>query len=375
MTSPNPIDDPEQRAAYIALAVLPGLSAARLDALLAAFETPIGAISAPIAFLGTAGLSRGAAQAVAGATAAQGHTMLERARQLGATVLLAGDATFPRKLLDIPDPPRALFALGRLELLATNAVAVVGSREHTAYGVDACRKVVEAAVGADTTVVSGMARGIDARAHQHALDIGGATMGVLGNGLGITYPAANRNLYDRVSREGLLITEHPPGERPQVYTFPWRNRLIAGLASATVVVEAAHGSGALITATAALDQGSEVLAVPGPITSTRSDGCNALIRDGAAPFLRAEDLWSRLPLRAGFTPALPHVSVTTRLPDDLSELERRVASGLAPGEIDVDSLGGALGVAAGELLTALLSLELRGVVETRAGRRYRIKPV
>ena len=150
--------------------------------------------------------------------------------------------------------------------LSRQAVAVVGSRSHTDYGVHACRAVVDAAVSVGAVVVSGMARGIDAQAHTRALDDGGDTIGILGNGIGVIYPAANRALYERVAREGLLLTEMPPGERPRIYTFPHRNRLIAGLATVTVVVEAARTSGSLITATAALDASREVLAVPGPIT-------------------------------------------------------------------------------------------------------------
>ena len=164
---------------------------------------------------------------------------------------------------------------------------------------------------AGVVIVSGMARGLDAVAHTAALDAGGATIGVLGNGLGVIYPAANRALYERVASDGLLVTEFPPGERPNVGSFPRRNRLISGLSRVTVVVEAAVGSGALITAGAALDQGREVMAVPGNITSPLSAGSNRLIRDGAAPVLEPADLlqhfpeFVRVPSKASLQPVSP----------------------------------------------------------------------
>ncbi len=157
------------------------------------------------------------------------------------------------------------------------------------------RALAWGAASAGLAVVSGMARGLDAVAHTAALDSGGATIGVLGNGLGVIYPTANRVLYQRVAANGLLLTEFPPGERPTAGSFPRRNRLISGLARVTVVVEAAEGSGALITAGTALDQGREVMAVPGNITSPSSVGANRLIRDGAEPLLSSDDLLAHYP--------------------------------------------------------------------------------
>ena len=150
--------------------------------------------------------------------------------------------------------------------------------------------IAESAAGAGIVVVSGMARGLDAIAHQAALDAGGATIGVLGNGLGVIYPAANRELYAGVGQHGLLLTEFPPGERPGVGAFPRRNRLISGLARVTVVIEAAQGSGTLITVGTALAQGRDVMAVPGNITSATSVGTNRLIQDGAEPLIELADL-------------------------------------------------------------------------------------
>jgi len=288
---------------------------------------------------------------------------------MGARVLLPHDPAFPAALREIPDPPLALFVQGDASLLGRAGIAVVGSRHHTAYGATACRLVVEAAVAGGAVIVSGMARGIDAIAHATALDLGGSTVGVLGNGLGVVYPAANRALYDRVAQSGALVSEYPPGERPRVYAFPRRNRLISGLVRATVVVEAAQGSGALITAGAALEQGRDVLAVPGPITASTSLGTNGLIRDGAAPFLAAEDLARYVPT----PPPKQDVVSATLLPPELPIAERRLAEALMAGDADADGLAERFGLPAAETLALVTALELRGLVETLPGARFRLR--
>jgi DNA processing protein len=217
-----------------------------------------------------------------------------------------------------------------------------------------------------------MARGLDAVAHTAALDCGGRTIGVLGNGHGVIYPAANRKLYERVAETGLLLSEFPPGERPTVGSFPRRNRLISGLARVTVVVEAASGSGALITAGTALDQGREVMAVPGNITSSVSVGTNRLIRDGAAPVLEPADLLQHFPELISSATA-PHVVPTTGrpLPDVLSAEERELAGffGLEP--IHPDELATRSRRPIGEVLGLLCGLEIAGVVEQQPGRVFR----
>ncbi len=221
-------------------------------------------------------------------------------------------------------------------------------------------------------VVSGMARGLDAVAHTAALDSGGGTIGVLGNGLGVIYPAANRVLYRRVAAAGLLLTEFPPGERPTAGSFPRRNRLISGLARVTVVVEAAEGSGALITAGTALDQGREVMVVPGNITSPSSVGANRLIRDGATPLLCSDDLLEHYPeaIRPpqDFAPPPPQIKP---LPEGLDAGDRAVADLLGLEPVMLDDLVGRSGRPAGELLAVLCALEIAGVVEQRPGRLFR----
>ncbi len=287
---------PIHRPAYVALALTPGIGAARLATLLRVFETPDGALQAPFAFLCTLpGISRAAATAIRSARADAGARVLEAIDRLGARCLLPGDPDFPAAFGTIPDPPILLFAQGRLDLLARPAVAIVGSRDHSSYGAEVAALIAGRAAAAGVVVVSGMARGLDAVAHAAALDAKGGTIGVLGNGLGVIYPAANRHLYERVCAAGVLLTEFPPGERPRVGSFPRRNRLISGLGRVTVVIEAAAGSGTLITVEAALDQGREVMAVPGAITSPTSVGTNRLIRDGASASSRSRGPVAALP--------------------------------------------------------------------------------
>jgi DNA processing protein len=364
----------DQRFAYLALAQVPGIGPARLETVLAAFETPIGAYSAPFELLcALPGFSRAAATALKSASLEDGRRLAEATERLGGRVLLTTDADFPELLRTIPDPPPVLFALGELRLLEPPAVAIVGSRDHTGYGAEVCRVLAAAAAAVGVVVVSGMARGLDAVAHRAALDAGGTTIGVLGNGLGVVYPSANRELYDRVASGGLLLTEFPPGERPHVGSFPRRNRLISGLARVTVVVEAAAGSGALITAGTALDQGREVLAVPGPITSPVSVGCNRLIRDGATPFLEAADLLQHFPEceRIVLSPPAAPPADASPLPQSLSSEEREVALLLGAHPLHLDDLVARSSRAAGDLLSLLCGLELAGVIEQRPGRLFR----
>jgi DNA processing protein len=359
----------EERAAYLTLALTPGIGWARLAALRDRFGSWSAALAAPLqALAATRPMSPAVATAVRAADPAAAPRTEARARALGATLLTPHDPAFPRLLTVIPDPPPVLFALGRVELLGRPTVAVVGTRRPTAYGREVTRRVARSAGSAGLVVASGMARGLDAVAHEAALDAGGGSIGVLGNGLGVIYPAANRALYDRMSREGLLLTEYPPGERPHAGSFPERNRLIAALARVTVVIEADHDSGALITANRALEQGRDVMAVPGQVTARTSAGTNRLIRDGAGVWLEADDLVSLYPE----VPA--EVRAAVRAADSPERIAHRFRSELrrAFGALDgtprtPDQLARALGVPACEVLGLLSELEIEGAAEARGG--------
>jgi len=350
-----------ERAAYVALALVPGIGSSRLHAILNVCHTATGAFSAPFALLRSIpGMSVAAASAIVAGSVEAGVRAMEQAERLGGRLLLLDDPEYPLLLRHIPDPAPVLFALGDESLLERPAVAIVGSRDHSPYGGEVARALGWAAASAGLTVVSGMARGLDAVAHEAALEAGGGTIGVLGNGLGVVYPAANAGLYRRVAERGLLLTEFPPGERPMPGSFPRRNRLISGLARVTIVVEAAEGSGALITASSALEQGRDVMAVPGSVLSGRNRGSHALLKDGAKVVESADDILDGL---AWATSARGSVAPSKLLSTDplLARME--------PGEAyELEVLAAMAGTTGQRLLPRLMELELQGLVGATGGR-------
>ena len=364
----------DERAARVALALVPNIGPARYDLLLKTCKSALGAFSAPFAFLGQIpGMTRAAATALTESDPRAGERALERLQALGGSCLLPEDEPYPGLLRAIPDPPPVLFCLGDTSLLSRPSVAVVGSRDHTCYGAEVATRIAGVAAAHGIVTVSGMARGLDAVAHAATLDAGGATIGVLGNGLGVIYPAANRLLYERVADGGLLVTEFPPGERPTVGTFPRRNRLISGLARVTVVVEASTKSGTLITVGSALEQGREVLVVPGPVTSPTSTGTNRLLRDGASPWLEPDDLLAHyrdIAPAVGGMVAGQESPVEPDLPPPQLELWHLCGGGL----MQVDELVERTGRSAPEVLADLALLEIGGQVVQVPGRRFRRPP-
>jgi DNA processing protein len=365
----------DERVAYLALTQVPGMGPARLKTLLTAFSSAYGAHSAPFEFLCTElGFSRAFASAIKATPLDTGMQVQEAAERLGARIFIPADEDYPELLRHIPDPAPVLFALGDASLLSRPAAAVVGSRDHSSYGAEVCRRICGPAAMAGVVIVSGMARGLDAVAHAAALDSAGSTIGVLGNGHGVIYPSANRKLYERVMAGGLLLSEFPPGERPHAGSFPRRNRLISGLSRVTLVIEAAAGSGALITAGTALDQGREVMAVPGNITSATSVGCNRLIRDGATPLLEPVDLMEHFPELAEHVPA-SSMSLTAPepLPETLSPAERELAVLFGTQPLHPDELANRCQRPIAEVLSILCELEIAGIIEQRAGRLFKRK--
>lgn len=371
------------REAWVTLALTPGIGPARFQSLIRAFGSPHGAHAAPFALLcAVSGISHACASAVKEeAQRRSGAAAQEAIDRIGGRTILFVDPDYPSLLKEVADPPMVLFAWGRPELLGIAdsdsapaqlrpCAAIVGTRHPSDYGVTVSREAATACAGAGIAVVSGMARGCDAIAHQAALDAGGATIGVLGNGFGVVYPAANRALYDRVRAEGLLLSEFPPGERPHAGSFPRRNRIISGLARATLIVEAGETSGAMITAGFAADQGREVLAVPGPITSLKSIGTNRLIRDGATPYLESGDLVGLFPEVEGGGSRVPQgedPALRNPPPSTLDPLLRHVPSDGAL----LDTIVDASGWPVAQVLDRLLEFELEGRVEQRPGRVFR----
>ena len=353
-------------AAYVALSLVPGVGRVRLEHLLRAFGSAEEVLSAPLQRIRRVQtVSRAAATAIHNTSADVGARVIESVQQLGGTVLQPEQEVFPIRLREIPEAPTLLFALGNLDLLRSPCVAIVGSRDHSRYGAEVTSLFAGGLARAGLTVVSGMARGLDALAHQAALDAGGkggGSVGVLGNGLGVVYPAANRGLYERMAREGCLVTEYPPGERPNAGSFPRRNRIISGLSRVTLIAEAGAGSGALITADCALTQGREVMAIPGPITSQVSTGTNRLLQLGAKPALELRDVLEEY----GVVATVPQVS----LPADLSEVERRTLDALSEGAEQIDDVTAQLRCAPADALAALTSLEIRGLVVQDPGKIF-----
>ncbi|MES2125256.1 MAG: DNA-processing protein DprA, partial [Gemmatimonadota bacterium] len=281
-TSPNPATDPAERRAFVALALIEGLGPRRLAQLLSHHGSATELLDSP---LHSRGLLPGFTSVVASALRRppleQADALLDECQAKGLHLLTPADSEFPPLLRSIPDPPPLLFGRGSLACGHQPAIAIVGSRDHTRYGAEVAERLGQVAAAAGLVVVSGMARGLDAVAQMAALQAGGLSIGVLGTGVDVAYPASNRALYEEILPGGLLLSELLPGSRPDRGSFPRRNRLISGLSRALVVVEAADGSGTLITVGAALEQGREVLAVPGPITSPTSRGTNRLLRDAS----------------------------------------------------------------------------------------------
>jgi DNA processing protein len=265
---------------------------------------------------------------------------------------------FPQALRELHDPPPGLFLRGSAEpqLLSEPAVAIVGARSCSSYGAQVARMLGRELAGAGLVVVSGMARGVDGEAHRGALEAGGATVAVLGCGVDRDYPAAHAHLARGICDTGLVLSEYAPGVEPAPWRFPARNRIIAGLALATVIVEARERSGALITADFALEEGREVFAVPGEITSTLSAGTNALLRVGAAPLTSPADVLEVLGLEA-------------RAPEqlDLGDEAASVLAALSREPAGADELGRVTGLEAAVLAKALAELELAGAVAEADG--------
>jgi DNA processing protein len=268
------------------------------------------------------------------------------------------DSSFPSLLAAIHDPPPRLFLRGFADaaLLDRPAIALVGARACSSYGRSVTRSLARDLATAGVVVVSGMARGIDGEAHRGALDAGGVTVAVLGCGVDRDYPAAHSELARRICEAGLVVSEYEPGVDPAPWRFPARNRIIAGLCRATVVIEARERSGALITSDFALEEGREVLAVPGEITSSLSVGTNALLRLGATPVTCVEDVLEVF----GIEPAKPEAVTLDGVAGAL--LER-----LSAGALTADELLRGAGIDPGAGSAALIELELAGRVTLEDG--------
>jgi DNA processing protein len=278
----------------------------------------------------------------------------------GIHCLVLGDRAYPQRLLDLPDPPLVVFAEGRLEILPERPwVAVVGTRRASTYGLEAAAWVGQTLAQAGFGVISGLALGVDGACQQAVLDAGGVTLAVLACGTDVCYPRAHRSLYQQIRECGLLLSEYPPGASVAKHRFPERNRLIAALAEALVVVQAGEKSGALVTADAAIELGRDVYVVPGPITSLHFRGSNRLLQDGARPLVDPHDLVLEL---GGSAETQPVKSPPERwLPLYEALVETQTA----------DALASQLDWPVAQVYAGLLELELDGWIQRAPGGGYR----
>jgi DNA processing protein len=276
------------------------------------------------------------------------------------------DENYPKRLKEIDQPPPVIYFRGKIESVDDWAVAIVGTRRVTTYGRQITQDTAAYLAGNGITIVSGLARGVDALAHQAALGAGGRTIAVLGSGVDIIYPSEHRKLADAIMEHGAIISDYAPGTPPDGVNFPPRNRIISGLSRATIVIEAGQKSGALITAQFANEQGRDVFAVPGSILSPMSRGTNQLISEGATPLTNPKDVLDTL----GYTQIAAQQSARHELPVEPDEAKIISALGYEP--MHVDDLCARLDMPIEKLTACLTMMELKGLVRQAGGMQYTV---
>ena len=348
---------------WLALRAVRGVGPVVYQGLLRAFESPVSVFAASAHALACAGVRPEVARAIRGfADWATVDAQLERLANSGARLVTWNDEDYPANLREIHDPPPFLFVHGELMPRDLMAVALVGSRTVSAYGLRMTRELAEGLVRHGVTVVSGLARGTDAAAHWTALRAGGRTIAVMGSGIDVVYPSEHHALFQAISRQGAVVTELFMGAQPDAENFPNRNRIISGLALGTVIVEAAEKSGSLITATLAAEQGRDVFAVPGAI-GERTRGTHRLIRDGAKLTERAEDVLEEVAPQL-----LTHRAPAA--PVELTSDETTVVACMRHETLHIDSIILRSGMPAAAVLQTLLGLELKGIVQQLPGKQF-----
>lgn len=359
----------EELADVLRLALVPGVGPRTRKALLERFGSSAAVLQAlPSQLRETPGVGAKLAAKIA---AAREELDIEReielCRQAGVSIITDADPAYPRPLRSIPDPPAVLFVRGSWQPRDAVAVAIVGTRHATPYGLRQAERLAGSLARAGLTIVSGLARGIDAAAHRGALAAAGRTIAVLASGVLNIYPPEHAALAEQIVAQGALISETPPRTEPLSGMFPQRNRVISGLALGVIVVEAGQRSGALITARHALEQGREVFAVPGRIDDRSSAGCHQLIRDGATLVQSPEDVLEEL---GPLTSPVPHdEGRVVHHPAELllNDVEKRVLDAIGSDATPIDSLVGATGLSIVQVLATLSVLEMRHLVRRLSG--------
>jgi DNA processing protein len=380
--APAPFLSAEHELHWLALHLVSGLGARKTGLLIARFRTPEAIFRASPPELEGAGLSGAVARSIAsGCAFEEAVEQQAKLRETGTRLVPITDAAYPARLKEIYDPPPVLFALGRVELLDTLMIGVVGTRRPSPYGMAAARRLATDLATARVTIVSGMARGIDTAAHQAALEVEGNTVAVFGCGVDVLYPAENRKLAAQIATKGLVLSEFPMSAPPYPQNFPVRNRIVSGMSAGVLVVEGAQYSGSAITARTAMDQGREVFAVPGNITSKMSWGPNLLIKQGAKLVqdwndviveLSPEDRRRLIIAGQSSLEADPGTTANAVAAGPQAQLQKELVRKIQPDQAThLDAILETLeGHSSSEVIAALFELEMLGLVRQLPGKNF-----
>lgn len=355
----------DEKAYWVGFNLVRGVGAVRVRNLLDHFGKLQTAWDAPAGALISAGLpARVVENFLVVRKQVNLEVVMQRVADSGVQVITWEDALYPRRLKEIDQPPPILFVRGAINVEDDWAVSVVGTRRVTPYGRQVASEIARYLAQNGVTVVSGLARGVDAIAHQTAMQAGGRTLAILGSGVDTIYPPEHRKLAEDISHQGAVISDYPLGTQPESRNFPPRNRIIAGLSLATIVVEAGETSGALITAEFAVEQGRDVFAVPGSILTPQSEGTNRLIEQGARPLLRMSEILESLKLEQ-----IPEKQAS-RKAIAASPEENRLLSCLTQDPRHIDEICALSGLPIQAVSATLTMMELKGLVTQVGGMNY-----
>ena len=355
----------EKQAYWLGFNLVRGIGAVRMKNILDYYGDLEIAWNAPAGGLISAGLpARVVENFIQVRNSVDLNKVMEKVTSQGVKVYTWEDEIYPKRLKEIDQPPPVLFVKGTINVEDDWAVSVVGTRKVTPYGRQVAAEIARYLAENGITVVSGLARGVDAIAHQTALQAGGRTFAVLGSGVDVIYPPEHRKMAEEISQQGAVISDYPMGTQPESTNFPPRNRIIAGLSLATIVVEAGETSGALITAKFAVDQGRDVFAVPGSILAPQSDGTNRLIEQGARPLLRMSEILDVLKLEN-----IPEKQ-TSRKTLSVSKDEKSVLQYLTQEPLHIDEICNLSTLPIQTVSATLTMMELKGLVKHVGGMNY-----
>jgi len=352
-----------ERNYWLAFSYVKGIGSVRYKKLLSYFGSLAAAWQANRDQLLRSGLTPKATDAVLAIRNQLAVDNLESSlNKRGIVCLLWNDSAYPKYLAQIPQAPPVLYSIGELKPSDDLAFAIVGTRNVTSYGRQVTKDTAQCLAGSGVTVVSGLARGVDAIAHQASLDAGGRTIAVLGSGVDVIYPPEHRKLAEAISRNGAILSDYAPGTKPDGINFPPRNRIISGLSRGALVVEAGERSGALITAKFSVEQGREVFAVPGSVLAPMSRGTNNLISQGATPMTNPKQLLDFLQVNS--------VPLNKQEPQTLTLAEAEILHALGSESMHIDDLANKLSYSMERLSALLIMMELEGLVTKTATMHY-----